>query len=77
MAGILVHACEEICPAQNRAMPLLHSPDMDVSSDVAGHVEALARCALSAIETRYPHKLDHLILHERDQPLPSQTSSTT
>lgn len=32
----------------------------------------LADCALAAVRTRYPHKLDHLILDERDLPAPAQ-----
>ena len=32
----------------------------------------LARCALDAVGTRSPHKLDHLILDEGDLPAPAQ-----
>jgi hypothetical protein len=32
----------------------------------------LARCALDAVVTRWPHKLDHLILDEGDLPAPAQ-----
>lgn len=32
----------------------------------------LAECAFDAVRRRYPHKLDHLILHDRDQPLPHE-----
>jgi hypothetical protein len=34
-------------------------------------VDKLARCALDALATRYPHKLDHLIIDEHDRPEPS------
>lgn len=33
--------------------------------------EALAACALEVVECKFPHKLDHLILHAGDVPLPS------
>lgn len=32
--------------------------------------DKLARCALDALATRWPHKLDHLILDEGDRPRP-------
>lgn len=47
-------------------MPLRPAPLND--ADAA----RLAECAFDAVRQRYPHKLDHLILHERDQPLPYQ-----
>lgn len=34
--------------------------------------ERFATCALAAVRTRYPHKLDHLILDAKDLPAPSQ-----
>jgi hypothetical protein len=34
------------------------------------NAQALAECALHAVRREFPHKLDHLILHKRDQPLP-------
>ena len=36
------------------------------------NAQALAECALQAVRREFPHKLDHLILHERDQPLPRE-----
>lgn len=39
---------------------------------VADQAHALADCALHAVRRAFPHKLDHLILHERDHPLPHE-----
>lgn len=44
----------------------------DPWSDLRHHAGALARCALSAVRTRFPHKLDHLILDAEDRALPEQ-----
>jgi hypothetical protein len=38
----------------------------------ADDAERFAACALAAVKTRHPHKLDHLILEEGDLPAPSQ-----
>lgn len=38
----------------------------------ARDAEAFAACALAAVQTRYPHKLDHLILDAGDLPSPTQ-----
>lgn len=38
----------------------------------ADDAERFAACALAAVRTRYPHKLDHLILDAGDLPAPSQ-----
>ncbi|RQP24758.1 DUF2891 domain-containing protein [Piscinibacter terrae] len=37
---------------------------------VRAQADALADCALHAVRREFPHKLDHLILHAQDQPLP-------
>lgn len=42
------------------------SPD----DDIRAHAEGLAQCALEALDRRFPHKLDHLILDENDHRLP-------
>lgn len=34
--------------------------------------DTLAECALAVVRREFPHRLDHLILHERDQPLPRE-----
>jgi hypothetical protein len=44
----------------------------DLSPDVRQQADALAACALSAVRTRFPHKLDHLILDADDRALPEQ-----
>jgi len=41
-----------------------------IRAAIATGASALAECALAALATRYPHKLDHLILDATDQPLP-------
>jgi hypothetical protein len=40
--------------------------------DVLSQADALAGCALAVLGRRFPHKLDHLILDERDQRLPQE-----
>ena len=40
--------------------------------DVRNAATALAQCCLEVIAQRFPHKLDHLIQHDRDIPLPSE-----
>ncbi len=47
---------------------LVESPRAQIVADA----DRLADCALKAVRRRYPHKLDHLILHDADQPLPQQ-----
>lgn len=42
----------------------------DPQQDVQRHAGALAQCALAAVQRRFPHKLDHLILDADDHPLP-------
>lgn len=37
---------------------------------VQSRAPQLAECALAVLQRAYPHKLDHLILDEHDQPLP-------
>jgi len=37
---------------------------------IRSEADALAACALHAVRREFPHKLDHLILHAQDQPLP-------
>lgn len=37
----------------------------------AGEAERFAECALHAVRTRFPHKLDHLILDVDDRPTPT------
>ncbi len=38
----------------------------------AADAARFADCALAALRTRFPHKLDHLMLDEHDLPLPAQ-----
>lgn len=38
----------------------------------AGDAERFAACTLAAVRTRFPHKLDHLILSAGDRPAPAQ-----
>jgi hypothetical protein len=45
-----------------------HSPD----DDIEAHADALAQCALEALDRRFPHKLDHLILDAGDRRLPQE-----
>lgn len=45
---------------------------MPVLPLAAADAARFADCALAAVGTRFPHKLDHLILDEDDRPLPSQ-----
>ena len=40
--------------------------------DVRDSSTALAQCCLEVIAQQFPHKLDHLIQHDRDNPLPSE-----
>ncbi|CAN5513058.1 DUF2891 domain-containing protein [soil metagenome] len=54
-------------PAGGDAASSLESPRQQIRAG-AGR---LADCALEAVRRHYPHKLDHLILHEADQPLPT------
>lgn len=42
----------------------------DPQALVRRDADRLAECALTVVQRRFPHKLDHMILHERDQPLP-------
>lgn len=42
----------------------------DPTHEVQRHAAELAQCALSAVQTRFPHKLDHLILDADDRALP-------
>ena len=44
---------------------------MKADQDVRSTATALAQCCLDVIAQRFPHKLDHLIQHDRDIPLPS------
>lgn len=44
----------------------------DPDDDVHSHAEALAQCALAVLGRRFPHKLDHLILHAGDHVAPQQ-----
>lgn len=48
---------------------MLPSAPLPLTADDA---ERFAACALAAVRTRYPHKLDHLILEASDLPAPSQ-----
>lgn len=45
---------------------------MTPAEAIRADADRLADCALQAVRRRHPHKLDHLILHEADQPLPQQ-----
>ncbi|HEY2928845.1 DUF2891 domain-containing protein [Piscinibacter sp.] len=45
----------------------IEAPAIDASDALR-----LTECALAVVQQRYPHKLDHLILHAQDQPLPQQ-----
>ncbi len=45
---------------------------MPPRSLLASDAERFAACALHAVGTRHPHKLDHLILDEDDRPSPTQ-----
>ncbi|HEX2827977.1 MAG TPA: DUF2891 domain-containing protein [Burkholderiales bacterium] len=45
---------------------------MDISRILAAEADRLAALCLDVLRRRYPHKLDHLILHERDNPLPGE-----
>ena len=51
------------------------STNSDAATTADVHVRnaaaALARCCLEVIAQRFPHKLDHLILDDRDLRLPS------
>src|SRR4051812_21757752 len=42
----------------------------DIPKLIASEADRLARVCLGVLRRRYPHKLDHLMLHERDNPLP-------
>jgi hypothetical protein len=42
----------------------------DPRQDIEREAGALAQCALDAVQRRFPHKLDHLILDANDHPLP-------
>ena len=56
MAGM-----DDVCASSIRA-----------DDDVRSAATALAQCCLNVIAQRFPHKLDHLILDDRDIPLPSE-----
>jgi hypothetical protein len=45
---------------------------MDIAGTLAAEADRLAALCLDVLQRRYPHKLDHLILHERDNPLPER-----
>ncbi len=47
-------------------------PRFDPLPFVQTHAPRLAECGLEALQRSYPHKLDHMILHEQDQPLPRE-----
>ena len=49
----------------NRRMPM-------IEQTLRTNAQALAECALQAVQREFPHKLDHLILHAQDQPLPCE-----
>jgi hypothetical protein len=42
------------------------------NTSVTEAAERLAECAIASVRRRYPHKLDHLILHEEDRPAPHE-----
>ena len=42
----------------------------DIARILAGDADRLAALCLEVLRRRWPHKLDHLMLHERDNPLP-------
>jgi hypothetical protein len=44
----------------------------DVACILAGQADRLALLCLEVLRRPWPHKLDHLMLHERDNPLPEQ-----
>jgi hypothetical protein len=44
----------------------------DLRQQVRDHAASLAQCALSAVQTRFPHKLDHLILDIGDRAAPEE-----
>src|SRR5687768_15473755 len=45
---------------------------MTAADDLQSHAGELAQCALDAVQRRFPHKLDHLILDAQDRALPEQ-----
>lgn len=45
---------------------------MDIARTLADEADRLATLCLEVLRRPYPHKLDHLILNERDNPLPSE-----
>lgn len=52
-------------------MPARPGPaPLDLLPQVTLEAPRLAACALQAINTPYPHKLDHLLLNDGDNPLP-------
>ncbi|HJV64037.1 MAG TPA: DUF2891 family protein [Albitalea sp.] len=46
------------------------TPASDPCALAPDQVRHWAECALAMVQRLYPHKLDHMILHEQDQPLP-------
>jgi hypothetical protein len=53
-----------------RIMSTARDAMLSFEHQVLDQSDALADCALQAVRREFPHKLDHLILHAQDHPLP-------
>jgi hypothetical protein len=56
----------------SRTEPVMTTTPTSPDDDVHACADALAQCALQALDRRFPHKLDHLILDEHDHRLPQE-----